>query len=373
MKEAILLYGATEIGSPLFSADLLWRTGFKAPDPFFLVEAGNKTYLFASPLERGRAKKEAKVDAVMPLDTGVSDVISFLKKNKIGRVLIPFVFPHGLVRVFDKEFKVNISEKLLYPERFRKTAQEIKEIEKAQRAAEASLLKARDILKNSKIRGKKIYFRGKLLTSEILREAVDGELFRRGFLGIDTIISSGTQAADPHSTGTGPVIPYSAIVFDIFPVSRSSHYFADMSRTLFKGRPDDRLMRMYEAVRATQEKCISMVEEGIDGKKIYDWSKKNLEDLGFPTDFKKEKPEGFFHGLGHGVGIDIHEPPSLGGVSIMLRRGNVVTVEPGLYYSKSRRHIPAGGVRIEDMVLVERNGRRNLTKMPKSIDWAVIT
>ena len=372
MKEALLLYGATEIGSPLFSSDMLWRTKFKAPDPFFLVDTGNKTYLFASPLERGRAQKEAKVDAVMPFDSGISDVISFLKKNKVGRVLIPFSFPHGLAQVFSKKFKVKISESLLYPERFRKTQAEIREIEKAQRAAEASLTRVRDILKKSKILGKKIYFHGKLLTSEILREAVDGELFKRGFLGIDTIVSSGVDAADPHSIGRGPIIPYSAIVFDIFPVSLSSHYFADMSRTLFKGKPNEGLIQMYEAVRITQEKCISMVKNGTDGKKIYEWSKANLEASGFPTDFKKEKPEGLFHGLGHGVGIDIHEPPSLGGTPTILEKGNVVTVEPGLYYPKPKGHIPAGGVRIEDMVLVGKKGCRNLTKMPKSLDWAII-
>ena len=387
MKEAILLYGATEIGSPLFSSDILWRTKFKAPDPFFLVEMGKKTYLFASSLERSRAQKEARVDAVVPLDSGAPDVVSFLKKNKIKRALVPYAFPHGLAQVFGKQVKVKISGRLLYPERFRKTPIEVREMEKAQRAAETALLRARDILKKSKIRGRKIYFHGSLVTSEMLREVVDSELFGRGFLGISTIVSSGIDAADPHCAGKGPIVPNSAIVFDIFPVSRSSHYFADMTRTIFKGTPDKKLVQMYEAVRITQEKSISMVKEGIDGRKIYEWAKTNLETLGFPTDFGKvprpegrdgglkglaKKPEGFFHGLGHGVGIDIHEPPSLGGVSSILEKGNVVTIEPGLYYPKSRGRIPAGGIRIEDMVLVEKNGCRNLTKMPKSIDWAVI-
>lgn len=372
MKEATLLYGSTEIGSPLFSADLLWRTKFKAPDPFFLVDIGNKSHLFASPLERGRAQKEAKVDAVMPFDSGVSDVISFLKKNGVERIVMPFAFPHGLAQAFSKRIKVKVSAKLLYPQRFRKAPMEIREMEKAQRVGEAALLKARDILKKSKIRGRRIYLRGKVVTSEMLREVIDSELFGRGFLGIDTIVSSGIDAADPHCIGSGPVIPYSAIVFDIFPVSRSSHYFADMTRTLFKGKPSHQLQQMYEAVRLIQEKSTSMIKEGADGKEIYEWAKNNLAALGFPTNLKGQKPEGFFHGLGHGVGVDIHEPPSLGGTSAILENGNIVTVEPGLYYSKSRGHIPAGGIRIEDMVLVEKNRCRNLTKMPKALDWAVI-
>lgn len=370
-KGIILLYGATEIGSSHFSADLLWRTKFRAPDPFFLMEGKDKTYLFASALERNRAMREAEVDAVLPI-AKLKDVVTFLKHLKINKIVVPFSFPHGLAKFLARHFLVTINNHLFYPGRFQKTPFEIKEIKKAQAAAEVAFLKARNILQKSKIKEKGIYFGKKLVTSEMLREIIDEDLFAKGFLGIGTIVASGIQAADPHALGRGPVIPHTAIVFDVFPVSRSSHYFADMSRTVFKGRPNDRLIEMYEAVRATQEKSITMVKAGADGARIYNWAKNNFARLGFPTEFKKEKPEGFFHSLGHGVGLDIHEPPNLGSISCRLQKRNVVTVEPGLYYRENRKNISAGGIRIEDMVLVERDSCQNLTKMPKSIAWAVI-
>ena len=117
---------------------------------------------------------------------------------------------------------------------------------------------------------------------------------------------------------------------------------------------------------------IRRIRAGVDGQEIYNWTLKNFDRYGFPTDFTKRPMEGFIHGVGHGVGIDIHEPPWINSSKCILEEGHVVTVEPGLYYQSARDHIPAGGIRIEDMVLVTKDGCRNLTQFPKNLESMII-
>ena len=128
---------------------------------------------------------------------------------------------------------------------------------------------------------------------------------------------------------------------------------------------------MYEAVREAQDLAIAKVRAGADGSMIHKDTALFFESRGYPTNFYK-KPEGFIHGLGHGVGIDIHESPSLGGTPHILEEGNIVTVEPGLYYQKSHGSIPAGGIRIEDMLLITKTGSKNLTRFPKNLADVII-
>ena len=104
------------------------------------------------------------------------------------------------------------------------------------------------------------------------------------------------------------------------------------------------------------------IRDGIDGQAIH----REIQDLftarGYPTGMRDGRMQGFFHGTGHGLGLQIHEAPSIGRRPSLLQAGHVVTVEPGLYY------LGLGGVRIEDVALVTGTGSRNLTKVPKFLE-----
>ena len=384
MKTAKVLWGATDFGAPQFSGDILWKTGFRAPDPFFIADIEGEVYIFVSALEYDRAKKETESGEVLLAERGLGSLADFLKKNRVRQIEIPAAFPHGQALALKKEFRVAVKEAPMYPERLRKTKWEIEEIVKSQRALERALRRAFDFLRACGIRGDIVIDGTRAVTSELLRAMIDNDLFREGFLGVNTIVSSGFQAADPHATGSGPLEAHKPIVIDIFPVSLATHYYADMTRTVFKGEPSEEYARMYETVRAAQSQAIAAIRAGADGKEICDGARRYFEEAGYPTRIGGKKSEGFIHGLGHGVGIDIHEPPSLGARRVLLEAGNMVTVEPGLYYPRAsrligtrgahggRNTIPAGGIRIEDMVLVTRRACKNFTRFKKNLASVIL-
>lgn len=380
MKQALVLYGATDIGPPHFSGDILWRTGLKAPDPFPVVEIEGRVFLLLSPLEIERAEKEARGEAVSisdlikrsPNKTEAGGIALFLRENEVTNVVVPASFPYDLGKEFERDFAVEVRMPPFYPERAKKTDWEIAEIEKAQRAVEAAVESARVFLSGCSIKGPHVYSGEAMVTSEMLRWVIDSKLFEQGFFGVDTIVASGIQAADPHCQGFGPLMARSAIVLDVFPLSLKTHYYADQTRTVFKGKPSLNLMEMYTVVMRAQLMAIDMIKDGVDGFTIQERVDQYFTSVGYPTDTIKRPVEGFIHGVGHGVGIDIHEPPRISKVHWILEERNVVTVEPGLYYPEERHHIPSGGIRIEDMGVVKKDGFRNLTQMPKDLPWAII-
>lgn len=382
MKKALLLYGSTDLGPPHFSADMLWRCGFKAPDPFPLLEIDGRVILLLSSLEIERGRKEAKADEIVSLTELISRdrlssesqaIASFLKDREVTDLLIPRSFPYALARELEEHFIVEVKSSPFYIERARKTDNEIREIEKAQRATEHAVMKAQEYLAASRIQNNSLVIGGKVLTSESLRDIIDRDLFSSGYLGIRSIVASGIQAADPHCEGSGPIKPREPIVIDVFPLSIATHYYADQTRTFFKGEPRKEYQDMYNAVLRAQEEAIAMVRSGVNGSDIQSHVARLFNELGYYTNTASQPVEGFIHGLGHGVGLDIHESPRLGGVSEILEEGNVVTVEPGLYYVSENNHIVPGGIRIEDMVVVEKDGCRNLTQFPKSLESAIIS
>lgn len=377
-KEAILLYGCTEPEHPLFSPDMLWRTGFRAPDPFYCLisyspssSRGEQASILVSRLEYGRAKKEAKVDKVFLHESTIAD---FLKTQKIISVQVPAFFPVGIAEHLKRHVKLEIAKGDIFPERAIKTAREVKEIEEAGRAVGDAINIIRSILKKSRITGAshKVVYRGKLLTSEFLREAVEREFFARGYLASGTIISSGKDTAYPHFAGSGPIYARMPIVCDIFPRSKKTNYYADITRTLFKGEPPEPIRRMYQTVLDAQTDAIKKIHSGIDAYAVHKGVVRLFEKNGYKTIVSNKRTEGFIHGLGHGVGIEIHEAPRVGGTHHILEAGNVITIEPGLYYSIAANNMPQGGVRIEDMLLVTKNGHKMLSPIPKSLTWAII-
>lgn len=365
--------GLLIIASSEIDANLYYACRFLAPDPFVFVEAAGRRLLLMSDLEIDRARAQARVDEVLSFSQyeskarqrwaqpTVADVVAVLLEDVgLSGVVVPAAFPlEHADRLRERGITVTARPDPFFPQRLKKSGKEIAAIAETQRHTEAALAAALDVLRESEINGDTVVWRGRSLTSEDLKKVVNVALMERDCVAQHTIIACGPDGADPHHEGAGPIRPHQSIVFDIFPRSSSSRYFADMTRTVVKGRASDALRRMYDAVLAAQLRGIALVRDGASGPAVHAEVAQTLERRGFETGVVNGRNQGFFHGTGHGVGLDIHEPPRINRYDARLESGQVVTVEPGLYYPEW------GAVRIEDMVIVEAGGCRNLTRFPK--------
>jgi Xaa-Pro aminopeptidase len=373
------------IGAPQHDATAYHLSGFLAPDPVICIRAADRKYLAVSALEYGRAEKEAPVDELISFDElDLTHLARELKSGarafaaatanllqKLGVEGSPVtVSPQFGVAYADelraRGFTIEPNSRLFADLRRVKTQGEISHIEEAQRALEEVCAHAVRILEEAEIADEgTLRWREETLTSELLRSEIEVELLRRGCAADEgTITAGGSQAADPHERGSGPLRAGETIILDIFPRNQKSRHYADMTRTFVKGEPGDELGKMYDAVLEAQETALSMIRAGVNGRDVHDKVSDILHEKGYKTGNHDQKPgepltEGFFHGTGHGVGLEVHEAPRLSTVDEELRAGDVVTVEPGLYKPG------VGGVRVEDLVVVTGDGCRNLTRFPK--------
>jgi Xaa-Pro aminopeptidase len=370
--DARLIYAASET-----DADLLYPTRFFAPDPFLFVQKGRRRILVMSDLERDRARREAEVDDVWSWSEiaavvtkggpapGAPEVIAaVLRRLGLRRALVPASFPLGLAQALRaRRLTLEVAPDPFWPEREIKRPDEVRAIEASLRAAEAGLLAGIAALRACRI-GRDGFLRkdGRRFTAEDLRGAVNSTIMGMGYVPSHTICAPGDQAVDPHEAGHGPIRAHAPIVMDIFPRSERTGYFGDLTRTVVRGRASETLREVYALVNEGVRIGHRGVTPGADGKKIH----ADIQDLfdrhGYTTGMKGGRMQGFFHGTGHGLGLQIHEAPSISRRGTRLRAGHVVTVEPGLYY------LGLGGVRIEDVALVTRNGSRNLTRVPKVLE-----
>jgi Xaa-Pro aminopeptidase len=371
--ENLLHYAASET-----DADIFYGSNFGAPDAFAWFTAGDTSYLIASDLELGRAQEESSADEVLSLTEyraravkrGVerpimADILAeALRHKKVKRAFVPETFPLGMADALrERGLVLVVRRSPFFAKRVIKTTAEVKEIVRAQEATERAVARAFERLRRATIEGNRIVENGRALTAEDIKRTIDVSLMEDACIAKNTIVACGEQACDPHNRGSGPLKPNLPIVFDVFPRSNTG-YFADMSRTIVKGRPTEAAAKLYATVLEGQELGIKAIREGVNGKDVHMSIHRLFEERGYRTGMRNGKMEGFFHGTGHGVGLDIHEAPRVGGVDDILPAGSVVTVEPGLYYPG------IGGVRIEDMVLVQKRGCRNLTKFPKDT-WII--
>jgi Xaa-Pro aminopeptidase len=358
-------------------SNLYYATKFIAPDSFIYMEIKGERLLVMSDLEMDRARAQASVDRVLSYSeleqkakaqgikdpTTVDIVHVVLKEFKIRRLLVPANFPFiHATRLQELGYSLKPKRDPFYEQRVVKTADEIRHIEAAQRATEEAVTAAFETVQRATIERGWLHLDGEALTSERIKKLINVKLMERDCVAQHTIVAGGEQACDPHNEGSGPLPAGRSIIFDVFPRSATSRYFADMSRTIVRGAPTPDLKRLYQTVKDAQEEAIERVKDGADGMKIHQGICARFDKAGYKTGVVNGRMQGYFHGTGHGVGLDIHEAPRISRTGSLLQEGHVVTVEPGLYYPG------LGAVRIEDMVLVTKDGCRNLTDFPKMFE-----
>jgi Xaa-Pro aminopeptidase len=302
---------------------------------------------------QGKSKKAPSYEKVLA---------HFLKKRGVRSVVVPANFALGYAEeLAANKIRVRATNGFFWPKREAKSEKEIEMMGQALRITEKGLKRAIEVLKASKPgAGKRLRWNGKTLTSEMLRAEIDSTILRAGGIPAGTIVAGGDQACDPHERGYGPLYADSLIILDVFPRDAKTGYFGDMTRTVLRGRASEAQRKLWETVKAGQALALKRIKAGVDGMTIHKAIQEFFAKRGFPTEVRKGRRVGFFHGTGHGLGLEIHEYPRL--QKVVLKERQVVTVEPGLYYPG------LGGVRIEDVVSVTKTGCKILSRFSKQLE-----
>jgi Xaa-Pro aminopeptidase len=196
---------------------------------------------------------------------------------------------------------------------------------------------------------------GKTLSSGIVRAEADAAVLRAGGVPDGTIVAGGAQACDPHERGHGPLRAHELIILDVFPRDARSGFFGDLTRTVVRGRASEEQRKMWQTVCAAQKLAIRAIKPRVKGAAVHKAVQNFFASRGYLTEQKRGRWTGFFHGTGHGLGLDLHEEPRIS--ATVFRPGQVFTVEPGLYYPG------IGGARHEDVVVVTATGCRALNRL----------
>ncbi|MBI4716004.1 MAG: aminopeptidase P family protein [Nitrospirae bacterium] len=284
-------------------------------------------------------------------------------ERKIRRLIVPPNFWVEKALLLEAMgYEIEVKKGPVFEARAVKTEEEIGRITETLRHTEEALDRAVRMIRESEVRDGVLFHDGAVLTSERVKKVINLRLMEHDCVARHTIVSCGEDACDPHNEGTGPLRAGVPIILDVFPQSGTSRYFADITRTVVKGKAPDAVIRLYEAVLQGQEAAFTRIRDGANGREIHEAVVQTFQAAGFETGEIDGRMQGFFHGTGHGLGLEVHEPPRISRLDDVLRTGHVVTVEPGLYY----RGI--GGVRIEDVVVVREGGCENLTRAPKVLE-----
>lgn len=355
-------------------SNITYASGFHAPDPFIYYSVPDHKGIVVSKLERARAASEAHsgiivsemgdfVDSTAQL--GMKEVLLAVTERFSGlKWRVPSDFPFFAAKFLENAgVELECVDGQFFPRRQFKTEDEITKIIQGQRLAERGMVKAAEMLSSAEIADDgTLILDGDQLTSERVRFEIDVEIMRGGGRASDTIVSCASAASEPHNLGSGPLLAEATIVIDIFPKG-SDGYHGDLTRTFVVGDPSDIVIAAYEAVRKARDESKKFLKAGVIPSEAHKLASDILRASGFETTKRDGVNRGFFHGLGHGLGLDVHEAPSLSSRnSRPLEVGDVMTVEPGLYYPEW------GGVRLEDVVVIRENNCETLTNCPTILD-----
>ncbi|MBA3717104.1 MAG: aminopeptidase P family protein [Actinobacteria bacterium] len=373
MADQVLIYADT-VRSPELRHEVPVGIG----DPFLYAETNGTRHALTNVLEKKKLE-DLGLEVHLGTDYGIDDLIKEGRKpTEIGHELalracrdfgiedavVPYWFPVELadfLRTNGIELRPDLD---FFDDRRRvKSEAEIAGIRRAQRAAEAGMSVARDMLKASEPNGDSLLLDGAPLTSERIKLAIGQVFTEHDCTAEDFIVARGEQGARGHDMGSGPIAPGEPVVIDLWPKDRVSACYADMTRTFVAGEPSEEIIEWHRLCKEALDRTIEPIEPGVKGRVLFDIACDIFEEHGQKTQRTKEPgeslDEGFFHSLGHGVGLEVHEEPGLGllGEKEFIA-GDVVTIEPGLYRQGF------GGVRLEDLILVTEDGYENLTDFP---------
>lgn len=380
--EALFLYSES-----FKNVNMYYLTKFLAPDPFILLKKlDTEPTIVINTMEFPRAKKESIVKDVRSyVDYNFMEIIKAAEEPKIGvmkflasvakkelgkgtTICVPYNFPTMATDVLRNEgLTIKPMFDVIEKARETKETDEINEIKVVQAAVEKVTTEIIDVITNCDVGpgGTLIHNEGgkkEPLTSGKVKSMMGHAFLNQGIaIEEDIIVACGPPSADPHYFGNpqNKLKANQPIILDIYPRSTRRRYWTDMTRTVVKGKASNEVKKMFEVVLEAKNASTDALHEGVLGSDVFNLCCDIIEKAGYETvRGGKQIEKGFTHGLGHGVGLEIHEGPSLSEVyKFPLKDHNVVTVEPGLYNPK------VGGVRIEDLVEVTKSGCNNLTKM----------
>jgi Xaa-Pro aminopeptidase len=357
------------------SADLLYLSGVFVPDPFLAIIAKKKSYAIVSQLEYGRVAKHSHFHEVMLLEeirqkaaenlqiplaeVGPGELmVYFAQRFAVKKIEVPADFPAiYYAKLFEAGYRVHIVEGAFFPQRAKKNDAEARAIKRGNAASAAGIRAAEAVLRAGKIEGDRILYEGRPLTSERLRSVIDHACLEKGATASHTIVAGGRQACDPHEVGHGLLRPNELIIIDVFPRVQKTGYHGDMTRTFLKGRANPAQRALVKAVREAQLAALEKVKGGAKGSHVHAAACAVFEKEGFVTERRKTGFVGFIHSTGHGLGLEVHEAPRISKDAPKLEAGQVITIEPGLYYPE------IGGCRIEDVVRITKNSYEKLSSL----------
>jgi Xaa-Pro aminopeptidase len=370
-------------GDTFRSPELRHEVPLGVPDPFLYVELGGVKHIVIGSMEIPRLAALGLFELHPEEEYGRDDLIAqgksygelkriiplrAAKALGITRAAVPESFPVWLAdRLREQGVELTVDGDLFDDRRRVKTEAQLLGMRRAQRAAEAGMDTARDLLRRAKQNGAGLAVDGEPLTVERVKSAMAQTFAANGCTADDFIVAPGPQGAVGHDMGSGPITSGVPIVIDIWPRDNESFVFCDMTRTFVVGDVPEQVRTWHRLCKEALDRAVSEIAAGVDGRSVYDGTCEIFEAAGEPTQRTKTPGEplsnGFFHGLGHGVGLEVHEAPGMGLASkAPLEAGDVVTVEPGCYRQGY------GGVRLEDLVLVTEGGRENLTQYPYDLE-----
>jgi Xaa-Pro aminopeptidase len=372
------------IADSVRSADMRHAVPLRAEDPFMYAEVDGTAHVVvgnladAEPIEAlglGYAihmREEFGFDKIIETGVDFNEAnrrlwIDAAKGLGVRDAVVPGDFPLEFAdRLRDAGIAVRPERGFFDDRRRAKNGYELEGIRRAQRAAEAGLRAGLDVIRTAEPNGNSLTVAGEPLTVELVKHQVRRAYNDHGATGDDPIVAVNAQSALGHDRGSGPIAPRDIVLFDLAPRDLESHCFADMTRTFVVGEPSDEIHEYHRLCKEALERAIDMVRPAVNGREVYLTVAEFFHEQGYPTWAHKRSGEvlrdGFFHGLGHGVGLQLHEAPALDPFGDDLVPGDVVTLEPGLY-----RH-GYGGVRLEDLILVTEDGAENLTDFPYELE-----
>jgi Xaa-Pro aminopeptidase len=366
-------------GDTMRSAEMRHEVPVPIPDPFLYAEKDGRRVVVLHSLEIPRVREDAPQLEILPWEQlGLDELfaqglagwevelelcVRACRELGIERAVVPPSFPLGHADHLRADgIEVAVERELFNDRRRAKNATEIAGIRRAQRACEAALDASRELLRRAQTNGAGLEVAGEPLTCERIKRVIEDVFADHDVEGSDMIVAHGPQTAVGHNMGSGQIAPNEPIVFDLFPRDKATGCYSDMTRTYVVGEPSDEVKEWYRLVKRALDTSTAGLKPGVNGRTLFEQVCEQFQEAGYKTQLNKEPGEvledGFFHSLGHGVGLEVHELPSLGRSGQELVPGDVVTIEPGLYRSGY------GGLRLEDIVLVTKDGYEVLTDYP---------